>query len=439
MAATADHDWDFRGCVDGEAVVDERAGSELQATLMNGAHCTAEGVSFDGVNDYVDLDDWEWGGALTIEAYVKYEKFNMWSMVLDFSSGINSDNVILCNKEETSTISWFVRQGSNEKNLRIGSWDQSVWTHVVVTASGTTMKVFENGALVGSIESGHEPLFLTRTQHWLGRSAWATDGYFEGSIAFVRVWHGVGLGEGEVGRLKPCPVGRYAPSGFPEDGACTACAAGEETNGQGATSEAECVACPAGRYGATGGETCSACGAGWFSEAIGSVSADDCEECEAGKTSGSGSDACVVGCLWSVFVNMANTSYLGLAEVAAFDSEGGLIGATGVEMYSWGWGGVPENCIDGDLTNYCHVGGNEGAEWLRVDYATDVGVLSTVRVTNRVDCCQERIAGAKVYVGMGRPGSNEEGREAALWTGEVGEGGEGEYTFEVGGVSCPSN
>ena len=71
VAATADHGWDFRGCVDGETVVDAAAGSELQATLMNGAQCTADGVAFDGVDDYVDLDDWKWGGALTIEVYVR--------------------------------------------------------------------------------------------------------------------------------------------------------------------------------------------------------------------------------------------------------------------------------------------------------------------------------------------------------------------------------
>lgn len=71
VAASADHGWDFRGCVDGEVVVDEGAGSELKATLMNGALCTAEGVAFDGVDDYVDLDDWQWGGALTIEVYVR--------------------------------------------------------------------------------------------------------------------------------------------------------------------------------------------------------------------------------------------------------------------------------------------------------------------------------------------------------------------------------
>ena len=74
------------------------------------------------------------------------------------------------------------------------------WTHVVVTVSGTTMKVFKNGALVRENENAHEPRVLTRTQHWLGRSAF-DDPYFEGSIGYVRMWHGVGLEEEDAQAL----------------------------------------------------------------------------------------------------------------------------------------------------------------------------------------------------------------------------------------------
>jgi hypothetical protein len=135
---------------------------------------------------------------------------------------------------------------------------------------------------------------------------------------------------------------------------------------------------------------------------------------------------------------MTDTSFLGLAEVRAFDSVGTLIAPTGAEMYSSGWGGIPENCIDGHLTNMCHVrGGDDGNDYLRVDYATDVATLSTIEVTNRADCCQDRIVGAKVYVAMGRPGSNEEARELALWTGEF-TSIFAAYTFTPAAASCLS-
>jgi hypothetical protein len=208
-AATASHAWDFRGC-DASAPVLDSSGGALKATLMNGAECGADGVAFDGVDDYVDLDDWEWGGALTIEAYVKYESFNMHSRVLDFSNGAWSDNVILANDAASSTIGCSVFPWSSEIKVYTvlgGSWDQSAWTHVVATVSGATMKVYKNGELAATKHDGREPQALTRAQHWLGRSAWESDGFLHGTIAYVRVWHGAALGQGEVAALYPARDG----------------------------------------------------------------------------------------------------------------------------------------------------------------------------------------------------------------------------------------
>jgi hypothetical protein len=198
---TADHAWDFRGCTDGVPVVDAPDASGLQATLMNGASCTSEGVAFDGVNDYADLDDWEWGGAFTIEMYVKHESFKWGSRVLDFGSGPNSDGVIMSNKDATSRLSFGVRRDTGKFMGADDIFELGSWAHVVGTVSGASAKIYKNGELVKERAEFHEPAVLTRTQHWLGRSQWPTDGYFHGSIAFVRMWHGVVLQGEDVAEL----------------------------------------------------------------------------------------------------------------------------------------------------------------------------------------------------------------------------------------------
>jgi hypothetical protein len=224
FANTADHTWDFRSCSDGTPVVDEAAGSELQATLMNGAVCTAEGVALDGMSAYVDLDDWEWGGAVSIEVYVReragyvmrghlffsllfarryveYENFQNFVKVLEFSSGQGIDSIFLANFDLSPVIAWSVRRGETNKMMTESSWDLSVWTHIVATVSGTTMQLFKNGVLVGTNADGHEPLTTTRQNHWIGRSAWSASPNLEGTIAFVRMWHGVALEQDEVTSL----------------------------------------------------------------------------------------------------------------------------------------------------------------------------------------------------------------------------------------------
>jgi hypothetical protein len=198
----ADHAWDFRGCTHGVPVVDGPEASDLQATLMNGASCTAEGVAFDGENDYVDLDDWEWGGAFTIEMYVRHESFNWKSRVLDFGSGPNSDGVSMSNKDAESKFVLSVRRGEAGKWKNVDNFfELGSWAHVVVTVSGESVRMYKNGKVAFESANFHEPAVLTRTQHWLGRSQWQNDGYLHGSIAYVRMWHGVGLQGEEVEAL----------------------------------------------------------------------------------------------------------------------------------------------------------------------------------------------------------------------------------------------
>jgi hypothetical protein len=76
------------------------------------------------------------------------------------------------------------------------------------------------------------------------------------------------------------------------------------------------------------------------------------------------------------------------------------------------------NCIDGYTSNICHSGGTGLEEYLRVDYASDIANLASIVVTNRADCCQDRIVGGRIHVTTGWPTSNTMAAEAALWSDE---------------------
>jgi hypothetical protein len=195
---TADHAWDFRGCTDGLPIVDDADGSELQATLR-GAECSAEGVRLNGFSSFVEIDTWEFGGALSIEMYVKHGAFNDWSRVLDFGSGDPLDNVVLANWDSSSGINWAVARGTSWAGVDgVGDWELGVWQHIVATVQGADMKVWKDGVLVASVSNGYEPRVLTRSRHRLGRIAWTDFGYVLGEIGYLRMWHGAGLEEGNV-------------------------------------------------------------------------------------------------------------------------------------------------------------------------------------------------------------------------------------------------
>ena len=91
-----DHSWDFRTCNSSSTTLSDTYGG-LTATLVNGAQCTTDGIVFDGSDDYVDLEDWEWGGTVSFELYAKWDALQYWSRLIDFGDGANANNVLISN------------------------------------------------------------------------------------------------------------------------------------------------------------------------------------------------------------------------------------------------------------------------------------------------------------------------------------------------------
>ena len=85
------HFWDFRGCFTGSPAIDSMTG-DLAAMPTNGATCSSEGMVFDGYDDYVDLDHWGWGGAVSIEIFFKFDSFQAWSTLFQLGNAANYDD-----------------------------------------------------------------------------------------------------------------------------------------------------------------------------------------------------------------------------------------------------------------------------------------------------------------------------------------------------------
>jgi hypothetical protein len=189
-------------------------------------------MHFDGVNDFVDIDDWSWGGAVSFEVFVMFSSFDSWVRVFDFADGYQDDNVILCLSSTDGQAYWVAYRGSSSNSLVFsGMWAVDTWVHAVVTIEETTMMLFKNGVLASIKSDGWEPYMMMRQNHWLGRSQSASHDYFSGFISYLRIWHGVALNETDVallhdGRFGNCRAG-YFGSG---EGSCYPCAPGRWTS-----------------------------------------------------------------------------------------------------------------------------------------------------------------------------------------------------------------
>ncbi|GMI33160.1 hypothetical protein TrRE_jg4887, partial [Triparma retinervis] len=319
--------WDFRDCTSGAPTV-EGTGGDLQASPFNGPTCTVDGIHFDGVDDYIQIDDWEWGGATSIELYVKYDTFMSSSPILNFGNssregdGASVDNVILGNAGTSSAVNFEVHQGSDVKSITTSNYESSTWTHIVVTVSGTSAKVYKNGVLsedtciscpVGKSSASLAASALSDCLSCIGGTfAGGTGmsmcencapGTFSIDEADTCTTCGKGTwSDGNSASCEDCPEGKFVaddgtnPSAHATSAACAICSAGSYSE---STGSSQCTQCEVGKYNGDGSsnselhdspEDCLECSSGTYSPTAGSSS---CQQCEGGKfLSEEGGTAC---------------------------------------------------------------------------------------------------------------------------------------------------
>jgi len=348
----------------GATTISDTHDSSIVATSMNGASCSSEGMEFDGVDDYLDLTTWEFGGEpMTVEAYVKYDAFNSYSRIFDFGDGEKDDNVVLANYQSAGNAYWRVFVGGGAglgpSSASSSFFETDTWVHVVATVDGTTMKLYKDGVLTDTVTDGQEPASMTRTQHWIGRSAWSSNGYLDATIAYLRFWDGVALDAGQVSELyaeridpTPVPTLTLPPSVTPRP-----------TPGPTTIRDPD--------------------------------HAFDFRGCSSGSTAA------------ARYIYISNSGIINLMEVTAYGSSGAAITASSATLSSSA--SYPaSNCIDGDISTMCHSAVGTPI-WLEIDLGS-AHEISAVIINNRGtiagDCCRERIDGATVslYTGSGASG-----------------------------------
>lgn len=108
------------------------------------------------------------GGGVTICAWVRYDRFESWSTVTDFSNGLDDNNLYFGNSGTSSTMHWQAHPSWTDFP---GFWEIGVWVHgcVSVDAIGTR-RAFKNGKQVGAAPTHEVPARVQRTKCFIGWS-----------------------------------------------------------------------------------------------------------------------------------------------------------------------------------------------------------------------------------------------------------------------------
>jgi hypothetical protein len=153
---------------------------------------------FDGVDDYVEIphNAAQLGASLangfTISAWVNPKGFGELNAgrILDKSPDLSSSNgfrfAITSNSSVTFNINVGTAKSSANNSVLLG-----VWTHVLVTVSGSLANFYVNGTLSGAANQdmvqGVSAIIATNVMR-IGNPSSSTDRSFDGAIRHVKMW-----------------------------------------------------------------------------------------------------------------------------------------------------------------------------------------------------------------------------------------------------------
>ena len=162
------------------------------ATACGQAFGPVNTIDLGGTNGYVQVANGVYfSGDFTIEGWVFVRSYNGWSRLIDFANGPNSNNVYLALSAGTTgypTMGVFTNNNSTpvlEAGTRLPT---NQWVHLAATLSGTTGTIYINGNPVGTGPLNVAPN-VVRTNNYIGRSNYNSDGYANAMFDEVRIWN----------------------------------------------------------------------------------------------------------------------------------------------------------------------------------------------------------------------------------------------------------
>ena len=145
-------------------------------------------LSFDGINDWVTVDDHatlDLTSGMTLEAWVKPSALSGWrtALIKETASGLA---YALYAHDNSPRPAAYIRIGGDRATPGNAALPTNAWTHLATTYDGSRLRLFVNGvetstAVSGSIEQSAQPLRIG------GNAVWGE--YFKGLIDEVRVYN----------------------------------------------------------------------------------------------------------------------------------------------------------------------------------------------------------------------------------------------------------
>lgn len=179
----------------GNAVLDSSANG-FHGKLVGGVQWNEQsrqggGMEFNGTDGYIELPNQVTDTEdFTFAAWVYWKGGAPWQRVLDAGNGL-ARHMFLTPSQHSGVLQFTLHgSGGDQSLLSAAPLPTNEWTHVAVTLQGDTGKLYVNGQVVASGDYMKlNPNELLATEVYLGKSRFAADPYFNGSLDEVRIYN----------------------------------------------------------------------------------------------------------------------------------------------------------------------------------------------------------------------------------------------------------
>ena len=188
-----------------------------------------------------------------------------------------------------------------------GLFQLGVWQHMCMTLTGTTGKMYYNGALSSTFTLSAQKTTKTYTSTYLGYNVWISAGntndqLYRGQLDEVRIYSRA-ISAAEVASIynfrgdtytpaiilpcELCPAGSFGLCDSSGRLSCTTCREGTYSTGVGMTTSPPCIFCQEGKFSSgLGLSTCTVCAAGTYNDVTGVSICTSCPSGTYGSTTG---------------------------------------------------------------------------------------------------------------------------------------------------------
>ncbi|MCH5211460.1 MAG: glycoside hydrolase family 127 protein [Oscillospiraceae bacterium] len=155
------------------------------ASVESGKGISGNGLRFDGVNGYMQLPNGIMTDNMTIMAWIKTDEIKNWARMFDFGT-------------DTANNFFYSPSGGRVESVVNGAADTmnvtafantGIWEHYAVTRTANHVQLYRNGELVSEADCKNSVTGITETTNYIGRSHWASDAYFCGSMDEIKIYN----------------------------------------------------------------------------------------------------------------------------------------------------------------------------------------------------------------------------------------------------------